>query len=343
MQPFDPPPDTTVAGRRPLAPVAVVVLAILAVGGVVTYLGPILKPFLIAVFLYFTIRWAAKAFIRLGLPPWLAYVSLLVAAVALTVTLTLFAYGQALVLRDEWPRYQQRLLVLVGKAPGEAEASLTELVKGSSANLYSFVFSRGLGVTEFLIMTSFYLLFLFPAAERLEGRVRRAISAEQADRTLKIAGQIATGIEQFMKVKTLVGIGMGASAALIMYLFGLDHWPLWAIGFFALNYITYIGSMLACVPPMVLAYLDLDNAAAATVLATLIVLNRIVWVDYFETRMAGKHLNIDSVLLFLWLAYWGWAWGVLGLILAFPLLTAVKIVLEHLDGTKGWAVLMSEE
>jgi predicted PurR-regulated permease PerM len=73
------------------------------------------------------------------------------------------------------------------------------------------------------------------------------------------------------------------------------------------------------------------------------VLNRFVWIDYVEIKLSGRHLNIDSVLLFLWLAYWGWVWGVIGLILAFPMLTSLKIVLEHLDGTRHWAVLMSEE
>jgi predicted PurR-regulated permease PerM len=79
------------------------------------------------------------------------------------------------------------------------------------------------------------------------------------------------------------------------------------------------------------------------VLAGLILLNRFVWIDYIEVRMSGKHLNIDSILLFLWLAYWGWVWGVVGLILAFPMVTSLKIVLEHLESTRGWAVLMSEE
>jgi predicted PurR-regulated permease PerM len=94
---------------------------------------------------------------------------------------------------------------------------------------------------------------------------------------------------------------------------------------------------------VVLAYLDLSNPIVATALAALLVLNRFVWIDYIEIKMAGRHLNIDSILLFLWLAYWGWMWGVIGLILAFPMITSLKIVLEHLETTKGWAVLMSDE
>ena len=128
-----------------------------------------------------------------------------------------------------------------------------------------------------------------------------------------------------------------------MYGFGLDHWMLWAFLFFAMNYITYIGSAAACVPPIVMASLDLDSPAMAALLSTLIVLNRIFWIDFFELRVSGKQLNLDPTLLFLWLSYWGWAWGILGLILAYPMLAAVRIMLEHLGGLHGWALLLSDE
>ena len=100
---------------------------------------------------------------------------------------------------------------------------------------------------------------------------------------------------------------------------------------------------IACVPPLVLSYLDLGSPIAATALAILVVLNRFIWIDYIEIKMAGRHLNIDSILLFLWLAYWGWVWGVIGLILAFPMVSSLKIVLEQLETTKGWDVIMSDE
>ena len=118
---------------------------------------------------------------------------------------------------------------------------------------------------------------------------------------------------------------------------------LWAFLFFAANYITYIGSMAACIPPLVMAYLDLDNAVLATLLSAMIVLNRIFWIDFFELRMSGKQLNLDPTLLFLWLSYWGWAWGILGLILAYPMLAAVRITFSHLGGMRGWALLLSDE
>jgi AI-2 transport protein TqsA len=154
-------------------------------------------------------------------------------------------------------------------------------------------------------MTFFYLLFLLLGVNKLPRRVQRTLSGERAEHILTIGERISAGMEQFMKVKTLVSIGMGASAAALLAAFGLEHWLLWGFLFFALNYITYIGSIAACMPPIALAYLEMNSAVAATALAFLIVVNRFLWIDFVEIRLSGKDLNIDSVLLFLWLAYWG--------------------------------------
>ena len=329
--------------RRDPVRVAALLVAIVIAVGAVTYLGPIIEPFLVAVFLYFSTKAAAGFLIRLRFPALLAYLTLFAAGSAAAAGLLLLAYGEVLSFRAEWPRYQQRLLDLIGQAPADAGRPLAELFAVSSKDLFKYVFQRGIGIVELLTMTFFYLLFIILGAGRLPQRVQRAFPDGRGEHILTLAGKIGAGVERFIQVKTLVSVGLGATSAVLMYLFGLPGWLLWGLLFFAANYITYIGSFAACVPPIVLAYLDLDSPIAATALAALVVLNRFVWIDYIEIRMSGKHLNIDSILLFLWLAYWGWVWGVIGLILAFPMITSLKIVLEHLDSTRGWAVLMSEE
>jgi AI-2 transport protein TqsA len=335
-------PPSGGAGHNP-ARVAVVLIAIVVMVGVVTYLGPILKPFLVAVFLYFSTRAAAEFLIRRRCPALLAYLLLFVTGSAAAAGLALLAYGETLSFQAEWPRYQQRILAAVGRVPDEVRAPLNELVQKSSRQAFEYLFERGLGVIELLVMAFFYLLFILLGAGRLPERVRRAFPDGRGERLVAVTGQIGKGMERFMRVKTVVSLGLGASAALLCYLFGLKGWLLWGILFFALNYVTYVGSFAACVPPVVLAFLDLESPLAATTLSALVILNRFAWIDYVEVKMAGRHLNIDSILLFLWLAYWGWVWGIVGLILAFPMVTGLKIVLEQLEATRGWAILMSEE
>jgi predicted PurR-regulated permease PerM len=335
------PVPVTVAGYEP-ARVAVVLMASVLMVGVVTYLGPILKPFLVAVFLYFSTRAAAGFLIQRRFPPLLAYVTLFVIGSILVAFLAVLASGEMMTLRNEWPRYREHILALIGRGPDDTRRPLAELFTNSSGAFFHEVFERGIGTVELLTLTFFYLLFILLGVGRLPERVHRAFPMG-GGRILTVAGKIGTGMERFMQVKTQVSLGMGVSAAVLMYLFGLRGALLWGILFFAFNYITYIGSFIACVPPAILAFLDLDSAVKATALTVLLVLNRFIWIDYVEIKMSGRHLNINPILLLLWLAYWGWMWGVIGLILAFPMLTSLKIVLEHLEPTKGWAVLMSDE
>jgi predicted PurR-regulated permease PerM len=150
-------------------------------------------------------------------------------------------------------------------------------------------------------------------------------------------------MEHYFKVKSTVNLGLAISSGLIMALFGVNYWLLWACLFFALNYISYVGSIVACVPPILVAAFQLPSHLAALVFASLLVANRFLWIDFLEIRFSGKRLNIDSVLMFLWLAYWGWVWGVVGLVLAFPMLNSLKIILASIESTTGWAVVMSED
>ena len=328
---------------RDAARASLILIAIVVAVGVVSYLGPILTPFLVGVFLYFATRAPAEALVRRGFPAWLAYLLLFVAVGGVAAALGLFTYGEAISLRNNWPRYQRRVLELLGRLTGEERKPLRDMVEVSSRQVFSFVFERGMGLLELMIWSLFYLLFIVLGMRRLTSRVHRAFPGDKAERILAVTRRISGSMEQFMKVKTLVSLGLGVSSAALLWAFGLDSWLLWGLLFYAGNYVTYIGSLAACVPPILLAFLDFDDPWKALALAVLLVVNRFAWVDYVEIRASGKHLNLDSVLLFLWLAYWGWMWGVLGLILAFPMITSLKIVLESIESTRPWGVLMSEE
>jgi predicted PurR-regulated permease PerM len=146
-----------------------------------------------------------------------------------------------------------------------------------------------------------------------------------------------------MGVKTLVSIGMAITAAVIMIALGVDNWALWTFLTFLLNYITYVGSLAALLPPIAIAFLQFPSPWIALTVAVLLSINRFVWIDYVEIRFAGRALSINAVLLLASLMYWWAFWGVAGLVLAVPMLTAAKIVLANFDTTRRWAMLISED
>ena len=388
LHPEPAPPSPTRDERvASAATAALVALAVLAFGTAVTVMGPVLQPFLVALFLFYATQFGAKSLTRLGMQPWSAYPALIGLTLIFSILTAQFVYREADIFRTTWPRYEDRITGylsawwpsvapqpqqsvaavsdgdnatakpsprvpvedgresfmeplpeqtadLLGSSSNDDDAATptrepraelgpitssptrgpilkkerttyTDFFRITSQDVLDYVFSHGLHVAELFVVVFCYLVFLFLGSRKLKARVLRAFPGEQGRRLVAIGEGITESMERFMVVKTAAGVGMAVSAGMIMYLF--------------------------------------DNTVLATLLSAMIVLNRIFWIDFFELRMSGKQLNLDPTLLFLWLSYWGWAWGILGLILAYPMLAAVRITLEHLGGLHGWALLLSDE
>jgi AI-2 transport protein TqsA len=193
-------------------------------------------------------------------------------------------------------------------------------------------------------MAAFYLFFIFLELQKLPKRIIKALSPASADRALAMGRRIDVEIRRYLAVKTGVSLGMAAVAGGIGWAFRLDFWFLWAVLTFLANYVTYVGSVVACVPPIAVAFLQPDiGPTAAAVLAVLIIVNRLFWIDYVEIVFTGKHLNVSPLLLLFAIVAFGWLWGVVGMVLSVPLVTALRITLLSFDDTKAYGVLMSED
>jgi len=372
------PADTRVdraIGRRTAVDTAIIALTVLAFAGAFTWLGPVLRPFLVAAFLFYATRFGANLLAGIGLGPKTAYTGLLAITVILAILFGRLVQREATIFLGKWPQHEARITKAINSMPrpvhwlrhspdpthqgatslrdavapvtaelAPPDTSLADLFRRFSKTVIDYLIQHTLDIAETFVLVLVYLVFLFVGSRKLPERIRKAFPGERGERILLLIGEgVSRSMERFMAVKTVVGLGMATVAGLLMLAFGLDHWLLWAFLFFASNYITYIGSIVACGPPIVMAFLVLPTITAATVLSALLILNRLVWIDVVEIRMSGKELNLDPTVMFLWLAYWGWAWGVLGLLLAYPMLAAVKIVLTHVKGGESWAALLSED
>jgi predicted PurR-regulated permease PerM len=327
-----------------------VLIALFVVGAGLFYLRGVLTPVLIALFLFFLIKPTADAFARWRLPAWLTY-SLLV----LILLLAFYGVGRvvesnAAAFQERLPDYRARLLKLAeeisrwtGQTLTDGDSELGQLFDATWKNIARSAFGTALGVVEVAVMVVFYLLFLFLEAQELPKRVRAAYPAEQADKILRIGMNVRDGINRYLSVKTAVSFGLGATTGLLGYLFGLDFWPLWAVLMFLSNYVTYVGSIVALVPPIVLAFLQFSDWIPAAVFAVLLVLLRFFWIDFVEIRFSGKRLNLSPFLLLFSLAVFGWMWGVVGMVLAVPLVTVTKIILLNFENTRHWGMLISEK
>jgi predicted PurR-regulated permease PerM len=228
---------------------------------------------------------------------------------------------------------------------GEAydwESYLTEYFDRSREGLIGSAVGITMHIVEVTVLVVFYLLFIFLEARKLRGRVEAGFESDTAKRIIEVLDKIDESIRRYLWIKTGVSVGLGASTTVLGWMFGLDFALLWGVLMFVANYITYVGSIAALVPPIAIAFVQL-NPWVAIVLTILLVLNRLFWIDFAEIKYSGEHLDVSPLLLLLSIAMLGWIWGVVGMLLAVPLVTSTKIVLSHFDNTRYIARLMSDD
>jgi predicted PurR-regulated permease PerM len=329
--------------------VALVLIAICAVGASLYFLRGILTPLLIALFLFFLIKPAADAISRRRLPAWLTYTLLLAAGLVVVYGTGRVVEVNVEAFQKKVPEYRGRLMRLaeavsrwIGRPEEEGPTELGQLFDISQQEIARQAVGTAVGFVEVTVMVLFYLLFLFLEAQELPKRVRAAYAPALADKILQIGNNVRDGINRYLAVKTAVSLGLAATTGLLGYLFGLDFWPLWAVLMFVSNYVTYVGSIAALLPPIGMAFLQFSPILAA-IFAALLVALRFLWIDYVEIRFSGKRLNISPLLLLLSLAVFGWLWGVVGMVLAVPLVTVTKIILLNFETTRHWGKLISEK
>ena len=148
-------------------------------------------------------------------------------------------------------------------------------------------------------------------------------------------------VRQYLVTKTLISLGTGILTWLVLLILGVDF-PL-VFGFIAsvLNYIPNIGSTIAVLFPFALSLLQFESLGVPLGVILGLGGTQMVMGNVVEPRIMGYRLNLSPLLILVSLIFWGWLWGMWGMILAVPMMAAIKIVMENLDPVKPIAALMS--
>ena len=350
---------------RRLSTAANVLVIITLLTVAMIYLEGVLQPFFIALGIYFVLKPGADKLSISGFPIILSYFTMLMFSLMLVSSAAFFAYQQAddLVsdedtmqqynhrLDKKWSKIKQMPIVgpviidAVGGSDSNLGSDLSQLGLLSdnqqlSDVLVGMMSSTGSALTTSLTVT-FFLIFIIFEASLLPGRIERAWPGGANEKVQMIRDQIESSVNTYIVVKTGVGVGTAVIAGIIMAIFGIDLWFTWALLTFLLNYVPYIGSLFATIPPIILG-LILLNPGALLLLVALLLTNQQLWGNVIETRWAGRALDLSPVILLLVTAFSFWLWGILGMILAVPFAVIIKIVLENIEATRPIAILLSE-
>ncbi len=347
------------AGRVSLVTAAAALVILVLLGFVMHVMAGILQPLFIAVALCYLIRPASRFIIRYRVPKALALPAVFVLAMVLIMGLGWIVKAHVEAFRDRAGEYQHRVTANVQRA-ADSVASLHPRLEAKLGNLsiqdqladqidlrrIANLALVGVGTavswaaTVFLVLV--YLMFLLVEVEHFPQRIRGAYPTDRAEEILRVVEKINDGIYRYVSVKVLMSLLVAIISLAIMLVFGLDFLVLWALLLFLFNFIPYIGSVIACAFPILTGFLQFERVWPALLLAALLIAAQLVVGNIFEPRLAGRRLGLSPVIVLLSLAFWGWLWGVLGMVLSVPIVVAAKIVMENVPATRPVAALIGD-
>ena len=342
--------------NAPFLNLVLAVVLVIAVGWLLAVGRQIILPIVTAVISAYIMISASQA---LGRLPLLRHAPAVVLRALVLIAFTFAILGLAIVvagtvrdIAEALPRYQTNISAMVSALAQrfdiEAQWIWTEIraVTLDRIDLEQLVFSAlggftSVGFTVFLVVI--YAGFLIGERGTFPAKISAALTdTESAAKAQRVITDINSQISQYLAVKTLINMILGAISFSVLWLLGVDFALFWAISIALLNYIPYVGSYLGVAFPVILSLGQFASLQTTLILLALLVAAQ-TWVgSVLEPRWIGRQLNMSPFVVLVALSIWGALWGIPGAILAIPMTSILIIVTSNFDATRFIAVLLSE-
>jgi predicted PurR-regulated permease PerM len=213
----------------------------------------------------------------------------------------------------------------------------------SSALLGLFRVVAGLVNTflAFAIVVLLCLLFGLAEMDRFRDKVAVLDTRLSGWSLSETSGRIAARVRTYMLIRTLAGLATGLGVFLFAMFIGLDLAVSWGIMAFVLNFIPYIGTLVATVLPVIFAAAQFGSLEAAALIFAGLYLIQFIIGSYLEPMLAGNALAISPFVMLIAFLVWDFLWGMPGAFIGLPVTIAIYTILEQNPRTSWIADMMS--
>lgn len=154
--------------------------------------------------------------------------------------------------------------------------------------------------------------------------------------------RVGQSVRRYVALKTVISLGTGIGVAVWLTILDVDYPILWGVLAFLLNFIPNIGSFIAGIPPVLLAFLSFGLGTAVVAALGILVVN-VLMANILEPRVMGYGVGLSTLVVFVSLVFWGWVLGPVGMLLSVPLTVIFRIILETNESTRWIAILLGSE
>lgn len=318
------------------------------------FLVPVLLAVLLALVLSPLVRFLARR--HIPAPVTAAALVLILLAVAAGAVYVLSGPVQQWSSNAPWIELQIRERIAGLREPVEAVREATErmdrLTQGQEAAEEVVVKEPGLvsraaaslpNAATATLLTLVLLLFLLASGDLFYAKLVRVLPTfADKKKALRIAHAVEREVSRYLSTVFFINIGLGLWIGLGMWALGLPNPVLWGALAFMLNFIPYLGAFVGTLLVFVVGLVTFDEAAWALVPPAFYVISNTLEGHFLTPTIVGRRLEMNTVVVFLSVAFWAWMWGIVGAVMAVPMLVLLRVLTHHVDALHAVGEFLSQ-
>ena len=330
--------------------IAVGIVVLFVLGVFLRLARPILVPFAMALLFAFAVSPALDFLVRRKVPKSLALTAVLLVAFAFLYLIGTVFYAGGKTLASELPSYTEMVRSFLERIDRvvpdpRLKLGLTEWIQGFNISQAGSVLLSALGpffgFMSDLLLVFISMIFILAGRGRLVRKIAVAFPPVQAETMSRTAARIDREVQKYLAAKSLTNLLIGLLVTAILAVFGIRFAVVFGVLAFMLNYVPTLGAIISVVLPVLLAtFLEGGFDLKVVVVLLLLAAVHILLQRFLERPLMGKTIVLSPLLVLFSLFFGAWLWGLPGMILAVPTLTAGRIVFENVAGLKPVGKMM---
>lgn len=336
----------------------------LFVGFIATVIGVIILkelrsifvPFFMALLLYFLFNGVVKRLLMLRVPMVFILVFLLVFIFIMFYFFGVLIYSGASSFISNFHTYSGRITELLRGLFDQLKIPIADVNKYLDStnwtqsidtsvitSVVSSTFGSFANFVGNLLLVLIFLMFMLAGRNTMTDRVHKAFEHSRADKIKFILNSIEDQVQHYLLIKSFISLLTGTLCAIIMLIGGMDFVIFSALLIFVLNFIPNIGSIIATLFPILMGVLKYGFSLRVFLVTGGLMLTQFIIGNVVEPKITGKSLNLSPIIIVISLIFWGYIWGIVGMMLAIPLTSALKIFFQNVPILHPLAELISAE
>ncbi len=333
-----------------VATACLVIIVIFLSGFVLRLAKPVLFPFFLAVLISFILLPIIDFFTRLKIPRFVAIIVLLLVTFAGLYLLGVLFFTTGKAFAAEVPVYGENILQTIDALQQRFNFTPLDLDTINWEEQVNLNRMGGLLVSSLgpflsfiskLFLVFIFLVFILAGRGKTRIKIEKSLETNNARKMNVIIENIDAQVQKYLGIKTVVSFLTGIFVTVTLLLFGLDFAIFFGFLTFILNYIPNIGSFIATTFPVTIALLQFDSLWPAVWILVILTVIQQSMGNFVEPRLMGTGLGLSPLVVLFFLFFWGWLWGIPGMIMAVPVAAIIKIVCDNIPELRVVAALMS--